>query len=50
MILKCSCQHKAQDKFHGTGKRVHKEAKDVSGGVKWRCTVCLKEQSVSQRK
>lgn len=45
MILKCSCQHKYQDQTHGAGNRVHNPAKDSSGGVKWRCTICESEKS-----
>lgn len=45
MILKCTCAHAAQDWLHGPGKRVHNAAKDPNGGIKWRCTICLKEKS-----
>ena len=44
MILSCTCKHKAQDKLHGTNKRVHNPAKDSSGVTRWRCTVCLNER------
>lgn len=51
MILKCSCQHAAQDKLHGPGRRVHNKSKDGSGGIKWRCTICKKErQETGQKK
>ena len=36
-ILKCTCNHKDQDKLYGKGKRLH----NVSGdGTKAFCTVC----------
>ena len=42
MILKCKCEHKDQDKFHGKHMRVHNPlAKEKSSTTqKWRCTVC----------
>lgn len=45
MILRCSCKHKDQDHLHGPGHRVHNPGKASDGGVKWRCTVCEKEQA-----
>ena len=45
MILTCSCDHAAQDRIHGQGRRVHNFTKDGSGGIMWRCTVCEKEQA-----
>jgi transposase-like protein len=35
-IIKCSCQHKDQDKFHGKGHRV---CNMLSNG-QFKCTVC----------
>lgn len=38
MIMKCTCQHEAQDKFHGPGNRImNPTAKD---SIRVRCTVC----------
>jgi hypothetical protein len=42
-ILDCGCDHDFQDKRYGKGKRVHNPAK-ADNGVKYRCTVCGKEQ------
>ena len=36
MIRKCSCEHPAQDAFHGKGNRVH--TTDAKGNH--HCTVC----------
>ena len=47
MILKCTCSHDGQDRLHGSGNRVHNQAKDSNRGIKWRCTICGKEQSQS---
>ncbi len=44
MILKCTCAHRSQDRLHGKNKRVHNAAKAPNGEIKWRCTVCSKEQ------
>ena len=43
MIKKCNCKHKAQDKLHGEGNRVHNETSGRSGTKGYRCTVCGKE-------
>lgn len=40
-VLPCDCKHPAQDKLHGSGKRVHNLA-NKSG--KYRCTVCKSEK------
>jgi rubrerythrin len=40
MILKCKCEHKDQDKFHGKHMRVHNPLKKQNTTQKWRCTVC----------
>lgn len=37
-IIKCTCEHEAQDKLHGKKMRVYNPT--VKG---YRCTVCLKE-------
>ncbi len=50
MILKCNCEHAAQDRFHGDGRRVHNPIKDPSGGTRWRCTVCKTERSDPNKK
>lgn len=42
MILKCTCIHPAQDKFHGKGRRVH----NLMAKGKYRCTVCTNEREV----
>ncbi len=44
MILKCTCENKAQDKEHGKGNRVFNACKPKLLPQKWyRCTVCKKE-------
>jgi hypothetical protein len=44
-IIKCTCEHDAQDGFHGKQMRVHSKIKQRETGNKmWRCTVCLKEK------
>jgi rubrerythrin len=41
MILKCKCEHKDQDKFHGRFMRVHNPLSEKKYKIqKWRCTVC----------
>jgi hypothetical protein len=49
MVLPCTCQHAAQDQFHGKGNRVHNWAKKNGG---WRCTVCksVKPATAEQKK
>ena len=47
MILKCTCIHPAQDKFHGIGRRVHNTMVRTTGGQKYRCTVCKNERELS---
>ena len=47
MILKCTCYHPAQDKFHGTGRRVHNAMVRTTSGQKYRCTVCKNERELS---
>jgi hypothetical protein len=44
MIMTCSCQHEAQDKLNGKGRRVYNECKSVA-----RCTVCKKEVSLTSQ-
>ena len=39
MIRKCSCEHPAQDAFHGKGNRVHTRKSEKKGGA-FECTVC----------
>jgi len=39
MILKCSCEHKYQDKRYGKYKRV---CNSCNAGKSGRCTVCEK--------
>lgn len=42
-ILKCKCEHEAQDKLHGEGQRVHnKHEKQGKVGTNhaYTCTVC----------
>lgn len=46
MILKCTCFHPAQDKFHGVGKRVHNAMTRTASGQKYRCTVCKTERAM----
>ena len=45
-ILSCDCQHAAQDRLHGSGKRVHNLAtkKSNKDSATWRCTVCRAER------
>lgn len=46
MILPCSCVHKAQDRLHGSGKRVCNALKSTGpGDEKYRCTVCKTEKT-----
>jgi rubrerythrin len=42
MIIKCKCEHKDQDKFHGRFMRVHNPLAKAKSSTtqKWRCTVC----------
>lgn len=47
MILKCTCIHPAQDKFHGIGRRVHNVMVRTTSGQKYRCTVCKNEREAS---
>ncbi len=47
MILKCTCFHPAQDKFHGKGKRVHNVMTRTTSGLKFRCTVCKTEREAT---
>ena len=42
MILKCSCEHKYQDKKYGKGLRVHNPVKGRGDKPDWCCTVCKK--------
>ena len=50
MIGQCFCSHSVQDALHGPGRRVMTPAKGKDGGVKWRCSVCLREYSPAERK
>ena len=45
-ILGCSCQHAAQDRLYGPGKRVHNfvTKKSDNTTTTWRCTVCSTER------
>lgn len=46
MIMTCSCQHAAQDMYHGKGYRVH----NIAGkGTKIRCTVCGNEKPLTAK-
>lgn len=45
MIIKCLCNHPAQDKIHGLGNRVMNLTKDPT---KARCTSCKTIVSVSK--
>jgi hypothetical protein len=45
-VFPCACKHGFQDAHYGHGNRVHNLAKKASV---WRCTVCLRERSVSDR-
>ena len=42
-IMKCICQHAAQDKLYGQDNRLHNAAPKGKTG-KWRCTVCNRER------
>lgn len=48
IVLPCTCDHVAQDKLHGKGRRVHNRTKQSKPTVeqRWRCTVCRDEKSV----
>lgn len=39
-IVKCSCEHKCQDKIYGEGSRLANATGDTV--TKYRCTVCGK--------
>jgi len=41
MILKCKCEHKDQDQFHGKHIRVNNPLAKAKGSTtqKWRCNV-----------
>ena len=42
-IIKCTCEHKYQDKKYGKGLRVHNKTVTKSGpSQEYRCTVCGK--------
>ena len=43
-VIICSCKHESQDKLYGKGMRVFNPFVLKSGGIKYRCTVCLKER------
>lgn len=43
MIIRCTCQHEAQDELHGPGNRVANKCKESGGSTPYRCTVCKKE-------
>lgn len=40
-VLTCKCAHPFQDQHYGKGRRVHNACKAKSGGLEYRCTVCL---------
>lgn len=42
MILKCTCEHKYQDKKYGRLMRVHNPVKGRGDIPDWRCSVCKK--------
>ena len=44
-IMKCTCEHKYQDKKYGKGNRVHNEITRTTNLMNWRCTVCGKEKA-----
>lgn len=48
-IVKCNCNHKAQDELHGLGMRVFNliPKGDKETQVKGRCTVCRAEKYIS---
>lgn len=45
-VLVCTCQHAAQDKRYGKGRRAHNGIGNPTkhGGNDWRCTVCETER------
>lgn len=43
-ILKCTCNHKFQDKKYGKKKRVHNRIKVNTAVPGYRCTVCGDEK------
>ncbi len=50
MILHCSCIHEAQDRLHGSGKRVCNALKSTCpGDERYRCTVCKTEKTVQDK-
>ncbi len=49
MISNCTCEHEAQDRIHGKGKRVFNSTlKGKAGPTVYRCTVCLKEKTANE--
>lgn len=43
IVKPCTCAHKAQDKLHGSGNRVHNSITKKGKEGMVRCTVCGKE-------
>lgn len=50
-ILKCSCSHEAQDKIYGKNMRcMNRTTKSKTLGMAtYRCTVCVREQTVEAK-
>ena len=49
MIVNCSCPNKGQDELHGKNRRVANKFAAKSGNG-YRCSVCEKEHTVSEKK
>ena len=49
MILKCTCINETQDKLYGQGNRVFNPRKPKESTSHYRCSVCKKETSESQK-
>ena len=49
-IMPCTCDHPAQDRLHGPGRRVHNYGPKAARDGGWRCTVCGSEKAGSAGK
>lgn len=44
LVMPCDCEHPAQDKMYGRGRRVHNQKGQKNAG-KVACTVCGREKT-----
>lgn len=48
-VLSCTCEHRAQDRLYGKGKRLFNErAADQKNSRSFRCTVCGRVEAGGQ--